>query len=396
MKKKFVLALLCLSSVLTITACGKTSEPKNDREATSETAVVTEDTSAVTEVMEPTESVETSSKEDLNEYEKLAFDFATAVTSKDFETVKSLIYLPSDEFVTVDDIEKGLYDSSFKNIIGSDSEVIIKSSSEDYQAATVFAEIDKEDFQINIVVVDGNNYVKVNNLVIEDYTFTAVRGLGVTIDGISVDEYLSENDGNKSTYVISSIGKTDKTIELSSEYWGTYTETITPSNTEYKTYFYIDNESKRKVYDDIVTLVNNIYSAYESDSSVESIKPYFSENIDPNQLAAFADDLASAELGKYNIKASISSPSDWVDESQGVSRPMVFIYRDDACLRVNLNIVQSWTFSKTGYVSDRSYNRHLTCDVVYENGELKIADYGTMEANVPESNLTSFIQKDQY
>lgn len=382
MKKKKYLALLAMSiCALSLAACGKTADaPKTEDTVVEESVRDAEQFSETSETSKPNKVEDSDDPFADNEYAKQALDYAQAIMSKDYDAVRGMLALDSPEFVSVDDVERGLYASTQKDLIGGVGDLKVTNVNEDYKKATVTVSFGEALYPISVVeMTDGNLAVSADGLCITDFTITAPRGVNITFGGTDLAGYLSTTAGDDSTYVIPQVGMGDKEAMLVCDGFDACTTTVTPTSAGCTLNLEITDEATVKaIYADYATLMNNLFADALGNVSVETIKPYFCSSATGDDIQVVVDLLTdkdgfSGRVSDTNVAPILSYVDGWsVNSSEGVTNPDVRVLNGETCvIRMNLSVTKSFSI-KWGYAEQAALNLLIGTDVVYENGEMKL------------------------
>lgn len=399
--KRIASIALCLMMVLSLAACGgkstpsKTSEheiPIVENNTGNDVEPVIIETPTITETPDNSESIEPSdtstdtevvSDEGLTAYEQVALDFINAIKDKDFETVLSLISLDSPEFVTKEDIEKGLYSSTYKNVIGAKGEATVTDSTEDYKSAKVVVEIAKEPFTVNIVEKDDGNFVDIqySGILVYNFSLETPRNVDMYIEGNSIENYLDSNAENRSTYIIPQIGLLEKSIVGKTEQFGDFESKVIPTTSGYIFNCVLSAEQNESLYKDIKDLLNGILKTYEeTNGDAQAFSKYLASWADADIINTISTDLrtgtptSALSDSSYDKERSFTYVGDWRGEVSPEKPPVRIWDGTHESVIVNISITKTWV-NHAGIDMNSTENLSGSLIVAYEDGELKIDSY---------------------
>jgi hypothetical protein len=381
-KKKYLLLLAMSACVLSLAACGKDADTqKTDTKVVEENAATpAEETSSEEAGTDTSSKVQESPYAD-NAYAKQALAFTGALQSKNYEEILGMLALDSPDFVTVDDVERGLYSTGVKDLIGAVGDITVTDVAEDYKQASVVVTLGENSYTIPVVEQEDGGYaISADGICISDFTITAPRGVAVTLSGKELTDYLTTSAGDVSTYVIPQVGTGDKEAMLSCEGFDSYTTTVTPTSGGCTLNLEITDEATVKaIYADYTALMNNLFADALGNVSVETIKPYFCSSATGDEIQAVVDLLTdkdgfSGRVSDTNTAPMLTYVDGWsVNSSEGVTNSDVRVLNGETgVIRMNLSVTKSFSI-KYGYDEQASLNLLIGADVVYEDGEMKLA-----------------------
>ena len=380
MKKKKYLLLLAMSvCALSLAACGKKDEaPKTDTTVVKEETVVNTDDETAT----PTPSIEVEAEDPYadNEYAKYAVEFAETIKAKDFDKALSMLKIDSPDFVTADDVERGIYSTSIKDLIGGVGDLTVENVSEDYKKATVTISFGDQSYLFVVLEnEDGSYSMPTDGICINDYVITAPRGINVTLDGKDISEYLTTSSGDVSTYTIPQVGYGDKSAVMSLEGFDDVTVNITPTTEGYELFYSITDEDQLNTYYEAYkNLMNGLFKDTFGNVNAETLKPYFYANATGDDIQAVVGLLTTEkgfssrvfDSGKVPAISYVDGNSAHATEKSNFPDVRV-LNGETGAIRMNLAVSKDYS-RKDGYVSDEAINLFVTADVVYEDGEMKL------------------------
>ena len=387
--KKYLTLIAMSACVLSLSACGKVTNDSETKpvetiveETIDEVSKDVEQDSAKTSDTEKTEDVKESEDPYANnEYAKQALAFVEAITAKDFDNVHKMLDIDSPEFVTVDDVEKGLYSTKMKDLIGSVGSIEVTDVSEDYKKATVTVLFSDTPYTISVIEKDGNYVIPADGICVTDFTITAPRGVNVTLCGEDLTNYLTTSTGDITTYVIPQIGSTDKEAVLSCEGFDSVTTIVTPSSADCTLNLAITDEAKLQTYyDDYKVLMNNLFADAFNDTSVDALKPYFWSNATGEDIQTVVNYLTDKDGFSGCVKESGVVPTITLVDSRNAhytsgndnNLPDVRVFNGETgVIRMNIAIVKDYS-RKDGFVYDHTCNLITCVDVIYEDGTMKL------------------------
>ncbi len=380
-KRKYLLLLAMSACVLSLAACGKdTDTQKTDTQVVEENAATpAEETSPEEAGTDTSTEVQESPYAD-NAYAKQALAFTGALQSKNYEEILGMLALDSPDFVTVDDVEKGLYSTGVKDLIGAVGDITVADVAEDYKQASVVVTLGENSYTISVVErEDGSYAISADGICVSDFTITAPRGVAVTLSGKDLTDYLTTSAGDVSTYVIPQVGAGDKEAVLSCEGFDSYTTTITPSSTGSELCLAITDEAAvQAYYDDYKALMNELFAGALNNVNVDALKPYFWSGATGEDIQAVVDYLTddfgfSGRVSDSNVAPTLTLVDGRdAHSSEEVTYPNARVLNGETgAIRMNLAITKDYS-RKDGVVLSESCNLCTSVDVIYEDGAMKL------------------------
>lgn len=380
-KKKYLLLLAMSACVLSLAACGKDADTqKTDTKVVEENAVTPAEETSLEEAGTDTSSkVQENSYAD-NAYAKQALAFTEALQSKNYEEILGMLALDSPDFVTVDDVERGLYSTGVKDLIGAVGDITVTDVAEDYKQASVVVTLGENSYTIPVVEQEGGDYaISADGICVSDFTITAPRGVAVMLSGKDLTDYLTTSAGDVSTYVIPQIGAGDKEAVLSCEGFDSYVATVTPSSAGSELCLAITDEAAvQAYYDDYKALMNELFAGALSNVNVDALKPYFWSGATGEDIQVVVDYLTddsgfSGRVSDSGVAPTLTLVDGWsAHNSEEAAYPGVRVLNGETgAVRMNLSVTKDYS-RKDGVVLSSSCNLFTAVDVIYEDGAMKL------------------------
>lgn len=380
-KKKYLLLLAMSACVLSLAACGKDADTqKTDTKVVEENAATPAEETSSEEVDTDTSSKVQESPYADNAYAKQALAFTGALQSKNYEEILGMLALESPDFVTVDDVERGLYSTGVKDLIGAVGDITVTDVAEDYKQASVVVTLGENSYTIPVIEQEGGSYaISADGICVSDFTITAPRGVVVTLSGKDLTDYLTTSAGDVSTYVIPQVGTGDKEAVLSCEGFDSYTTTVTPSSAGIELCLAITDEAAvQTYYDDYKALMNELFAGALNNVNVDALKPYFWSGATGEDIQVVVDFLTddfgfSGRVSDSNVAPTLTLVDDWsAHNSEEATYPGVRVLNGETgVIRMNLSVTKDYS-RKDGVVLSSTCNLFTAVDVVYEDGAMKL------------------------
>ena len=387
MKKRLLALVMCGMLCVSVVACGTDKGGSDKDEEKTESVDDSGDSDEADDMDKEEASVAEDSdsgerEESENVYEQVALDFVYVIGDKDYEAVRDLIELESPEFVTVDDIEKGLYASEYKDLIGASGDVSVTESTEDYKSATVTVSRGGSEYTIALTEVDGDYRVddSYSGILIHDCPIKVTRNVTATIDGEDISGYFTENEAedgerNFAVYTIPDIGVCDKEITLSAEGLPSYTTEVLATSDGIGVWYALDEDFAAQVFDDYKTLMNDVFADTYNNATVDALQPYFWSNATGDDLSVVADYLSEykSDDGKHvKMPMTLTYVGDYTAHTEPGVQPAVYVYDGTGVIHLNMAVTKEWTLSNGGYEDEKVVNLWVSTNVIYEDGELRL------------------------
>ena len=335
MKKKLLSLILCTAMTAGIVACGNTKKPDaapSVAGAQTEITFTEEDSSTETGQEDDSSEAEDESYKNKPSYKAIEA-FADSLAKEDYEAMFSLVYLPENSVLTVDDISYTIARTDYADLIGSDS---IPIEGFDNTSTSAYAEIGAGQSSVSVQAVldekDNQWRIDIPGLYIRDVRILAPGKAQVSLNGVDLDMDSAVKHSNGQGRVVYTVTVPNRQITgVTKTVFGDLEKVMVQRDEDDEADFTIcpetDDALSEEVLEAIKSNVNAILALYEAgDLDVSNWQPYFSEKTSAEDIRAVQD--AMKEMHEWNSKinqASLSSVlsreghKPWVSSNDTVS-----------------------------------------------------------------------------
>ena len=378
MKKIFVITLAGLLA-FSMTACGDKAPEKDPVDTESSIVDTTVDNSESKPDVEIEDSVTKEDSEEVTEEgvkltksQQVAYDFAKAIQTGDYETAMGMIDIKDTTFLTAADLEWFIPRSDFSDIQDTDYALVEATSNGDKVRDVVTLNLKPVSVDVTVALNDDNEWkVEFNDFFIENWTLEVPKNVKIKLNDIEIaSTYLDSKEENVDIYILPAVANRKATVIATSSVYGDFTMEVTPSYEKYTVVCKIDNEKASEMFGQVKDMLNKMNEAYEAGET--DFSKFVSSKADPQLAVTIATCVTNQytwnnSLSPWNIRFTIV---EGLSEYEGKAYIPAELLQDDVVTMV-VKVEKTW--DKLKHNSGSDYNRDVgRITVQVEDGEMKI------------------------
>ena len=378
MKKIFVITLAGLLA-FSMTACGDKAPEKDPVNTESSIVDTTVDNSESKPDVEIEDSVTKEDSEEVTEEgvkltksQQVAYDFAKAIQTGDYEAALGMINIKDATFLSAADLEWFIPRSDFSDIQDTDYALVEATSNGDKVRDVVTLNLKPVSVDVTVALNDDNEWkVEFNDFFIENWTLEVPKNVKIKLNDVEIaSDYLDLKEENTDVYVLPAVANKKATITATSTVYGDFTMEVTPSYEKYTVVCKIENEKATEMFGQVKDMLNKMNEAYEAGET--DFSKFVSAKADPQLATTLANSVTTQytwndSLDPWNIRFTIV---EGLSEYDGDPYIPAELLQDDIVTMV-VKVEKTWDQTKynSGSESTRIVGR-ITVRV--EDGEMKV------------------------
>ena len=319
-----------------------------------------------------------STSANVSETESVAIAYTNLLIQKNYADAMKLVYMPKNSIITVNDfsefVQKEEYFAKLTNSKVTSIDEQLKSEKNATYSINLKDNTDNEySIVLKLNIEDGKWYIQTDGFYITGWSMYVPGNSKIYIDDVLVDTILREkqnvgDNGLRDYYVIPGIVEGTKKVRIETDIQNYETEfTVLKSNNNSEFNVELkDSELINKAYDKIKNAWNEMYLNYTYKKDVSTVKKFFADNMDLNQINVYykqAFDSISGESRVYkNSNFNIVKISNNPNETNYVSANDI--------ITINFGYTLSWLWNFMNETD--TMNRYSSIRLKYQDGNFLI------------------------